>query len=57
MVGAEHNLKVRLQRMKGKWMDVSDGGHELFESYRAMAEANGVSSDDPVLARCRSMRD
>lgn len=57
MVGAEHNLKVRLQRMKGEWTDASDGGHELFDSYRAMAEANGVPSDDPVLERCRSMRD
>jgi hypothetical protein len=31
---------------------VSDGGHELHENYRAMAEANGVASDDPVLDGC-----
>jgi hypothetical protein len=26
----------------------------LFDSYREMAEANGVPNDDPILARCRS---
>ena len=53
--GAAHNLTTRLKLMSGR-IDlnaVSDDGLELFESYRAMAEANGVESDDPVLMRCR----
>lgn len=51
--GADHNLAVRLQRMQGNYDDVSDGGHVLHDSYRAMAIANGVPPDDPVLAPCR----
>lgn len=52
--GADHNLTVRLGRMTGKFKDdVTDGGVELHESYRAMSVANGVSDDDPVLADCR----
>jgi hypothetical protein len=51
--GADHNLGVRLKRMRGECLDVEDGGHELHESYRAMAIANGVAADDPVLAACR----
>ena len=46
-------MSVRLMRIRGKRMEVDDGGHELHESYRAMAIANGVSPDDPVLAQCR----
>jgi hypothetical protein len=42
-----------LKRMRGECLDVEDGGHELHESYRAMAIANGVAADDPVLAACR----
>ncbi len=57
MVGADHNLNVRLKHARGEWLDVTDGGHELFESYRAMAEANGVPADDPALVPCRSKRD
>lgn len=51
--GAEHNLAVRLGLMKGQFQGVRDGGHELHTSYRAMAIANGVSPDDPVLTPCR----
>lgn len=51
--GADHNLKVRLGRINGKYEDVADGGHALHEDYRAMAIANGVDPDDPVLAPCR----
>lgn len=52
--GADHNLAVRMKRMKGEIVDdVSDGGEELFENYRAMAVANGVDEDDPVLRPCR----
>lgn len=32
---------------------VSDGGHLLHNSYREMAEANGVDADDPELRACR----
>ncbi|WP_417546476.1 DUF6283 family protein [Marinobacter sp.] len=57
--GADHNMSVRLSLIQGRLdlSKVSDGGHELFESYREMAEANGVSPDDPVLAPCRSWRE
>lgn len=52
--GAEHNLGVRLKRITGAITDdVSDGGHALHANYRAMAIANGVAPDDPVLAPCR----
>lgn len=52
--GSAHNLAVRLAYIQGKiGDDVDDGGHPLFEGYREMAIANGVSPDDPVLARCR----
>lgn len=51
--GADHNLSVRLAKMRGQNLDVGDGGHELHASYRAMAIANGVSEDDPVLIPCR----
>lgn len=52
--GADHNLSVRLRRMKGEIQDdVSDGGHDLHECYRAMAVSNGVSEDEEVLRPCR----
>lgn len=52
--GARHNMMVRLARMRGDIIDdVTDGGVELHENYRAMAVANGVAEDDPVLALCR----
>lgn len=40
--------------MQGKiGNDIAAGDVELFPSYRAMAEANGVAPDDPILAPCR----
>jgi hypothetical protein len=52
--GAVYNLSVRLQFALGNLRrDIGDGGHALFENYRAMAIANGVSPGDPALARCR----
>ncbi len=52
--GAAHNLSVRMSLIKGTYTaDAKDGGHELHGSYRAMAIANGVSPDDPVLEQCR----
>lgn len=53
--GANHNMSFRLQVMSGSIdiSTVSDGGHELFKSYRAMAVANGVDDSDPILVQCR----
>ena len=51
--GAKHNVGARIAWATGKLGAVSDGGHELFGSYREMAIANGVDPDDPVLAECR----
>ena len=51
--GSEHNLAIRIKRADGLIREVTDGGHELHESYRAMAIANGVDPDDPVLQACR----
>ena len=54
--GSYHNLGVRLQLMRGDidFTLISDGGHVLFENYKAMAIANGVSPDDPCLQRSRT---
>lgn len=52
--GADNNLSVRLGRMTGRYKnDVKDGGLDLHEDYRAMAQANGVDEDDPSLKKCR----
>lgn len=52
--GADHNLAVRMGLISGKFRrDVEDGGCDLHADYRAMAVANGVDPDDPVLAACR----
>lgn len=52
--GADHNLAVRLDYIKGRLCnDINEGGHELHENYKAMAVANGVAADDPVLRECR----
>lgn len=53
---ADNNIGTRLAAMRGE-IDLSalgDAGDVLFDSYRAMAVANGVSPDDPVLAPCRA---
>jgi Family of unknown function (DUF6283) len=52
--GADHNLSVRLGRMKGDFQDVHDDGLDLHANYRAMAVANGVDPSDPVLDFCRN---
>ena len=51
-----NNLGVRFQLMRDELdlPQVSDGGAELFSSYREMAVANGVDHDDPALAQCRA---
>jgi len=57
--GAENNLAIRLAVAYGlfDWRDLPDSPVELYESYRAMAEANGVPADDPMLAPCRANRE
>lgn len=56
---ADNNLAVRLAMYGGRIdpAQLSDGGHGLHESYRAMAVANGVPEDDPALAPCRANGD
>lgn len=49
--GAQHNMSVRLNPVDPDTLD--DRGVELYDSYRAMAIANGVDPDDPALAPCR----
>lgn len=52
--GADHNLAVRLDQMRGeRYERLSDGGHRLYENYRAMAVANGVDPKHPALQHCR----
>ncbi|PIG96912.1 DUF6283 family protein [Deinococcus sp. UR1] len=53
--GAAHNMAVRMSVLAGRLnlSEISDGGHQLHDSYRAMAEANGVHPNDPVLTPCR----
>lgn len=52
--GADHNLTVRLRWADGTIQpDEISTDAELHDSYRAMAEANGVAPDDPALRRCR----
>lgn len=53
--GADHSLAVRVRLANGRIdpTQVSDGGHALHPSYRAMAVANGVDPDDPRLTPCR----
>jgi hypothetical protein len=53
--GALHNLLVRIGLATGRIdrAKLDRDGLALFKSYRAMAIANGVAPDDPVLALCR----
>jgi hypothetical protein len=47
-----NNLASRLSGIDHRTL--SDGGHELYDSYRSMAIANGVEPSDPVLHECRA---
>ncbi len=53
---AQHNMMLRMRAAAGQydWRSVSAGGLKLYPSYYAMAVANGVAKDDPVLKPCRS---
>lgn len=50
-----NNLAVRLAIARGQidLSKVSARDHTLYRSYREMAVANGVPSDDPAIAACR----
>lgn len=52
--GADDNLAVRLKAARGHYdpTTVEDGGHELHQSYRQMAVANGVDAAAEALQRC-----
>ncbi|MET8848538.1 DUF6283 family protein [Amycolatopsis sp. NPDC004625] len=52
--GAAHNLAVRMHGPDIATAVSSD--RPLYDNYRAMAIANGVDPDDPVLAPCRDSR-
>jgi len=52
--GADHNLAVRLLRLKGAiGDDVDSAGHELHDGYAEMAIANGVGESEECLKKCR----
>lgn len=54
IAGAFHNLAVRLALFAGTFdPDKVSTDVELYEDYRAMAVANGVDPNDPVLKGCR----
>lgn len=52
---AANNIGARIAKMRGD-IDMAEVSTDspLYESYRAMAEANGVPKDDPALRLCRS---
>ncbi len=55
LANAANNLGVRLKKSCDR-IDPSEisSPYPLYDSYRAMAVANGVDQDDPVLAPCRA---
>lgn len=48
-----HNVALRMAFMRGDIKRLYDTDIPLYEDYREMAIANGVSPDDPVLKGCR----
>lgn len=54
---APHNFKLRLMATLGQLGHVDEAGTDLFDDYAQMAEANGVSPDDPVLAPVRRLHE
>jgi hypothetical protein len=54
LANSVNNIGVRMKMAMGT-LDMSkvSADMELYESYRAMAEANGVDPDDPALKPCR----
>lgn len=53
--GADHNLAVRMDVLQGRidLKTVHADGRELFNGYKEMALAHGVSPDDDALQQCR----
>lgn len=56
---AHNNLSVRLSECSGRinLSRLNDGGYPIYETYREMAIANGVDSEDPCLAQVRGNED
>lgn len=50
--GSADNLRVRIGRSKGEFLDVVAGRAKLHATYKTMAVANGVPADSPALALC-----
>lgn len=51
---ADHNLGVRLDLIHGRInLGKVSSDTPLYDSYRSMAEANGVDPEDPALSPCR----
>lgn len=53
LLRSDHNLAVRMALANGKLKPLEEPGVPLYDSYRQMAEANGVAPDDPILERSR----
>jgi len=53
--GAAHNLSIRkaIANEKFSYADFPESEVPLYDSYREMAEANGVDPEDPFLKPCR----
>lgn len=52
--GSYHNLSVRMGLLSRRIiMEKITSDVELYDSYREMAEANGVDPNDPILQPCR----
>ena len=54
---ADNNIGVRLAIMRGEYDPATVNlppGVQLYDSYRDMAVANGVDTDDPILSLCRA---
>ena len=55
--GADHNLTVRVAYGRGELKQADRTGDlPLYDDYRAMAVANGVAADEPILKLCRGAR-
>lgn len=52
---ARQSLALRLSKQPPNLDIVTNGGNEMFADYFAMAVANGVAPNDPVLADCFRM--
>lgn len=53
--GSDHNFAIRMALIMRRidYRQITDEGLPLYDSYRHMAESNGVDSEDPILGPCR----